>query len=67
MNQEQMQLIGDILGDIDRLIKRRTEELGEHHPDGPQPNDGDDKAGILGDLRKLRTKCGALRMSILQA
>jgi len=67
MNEEQMQLIGDILGDIDRLIKRRTEELGEHHPDGPQPDDSDDKGGILGDLRKLRTKCDALRTSILQA
>jgi len=30
MNQENMQLIGDILGDVDRMIKKRTEQLGWH-------------------------------------
>jgi hypothetical protein len=66
MNQENMQLIGDILGDVDRLIKKRTEQLGWHYPNGPQPEDGQDPTGILGDLRKLRTRCDALRTSILQ-
>lgn len=67
MNHEHMQLIGDILGTVDRLIKKRTEQLGWHHSDGPQPDDGQDLTGMLGDLRKLRTKCDALRTSILQA
>jgi hypothetical protein len=67
MNQEHMQLIGDILGDVDRLIKKRTEQLGWHYPNGPQPEDGQDQTGILGDLRKLRTKCEVLRASILQS
>jgi hypothetical protein len=66
MNQENMQLIGDILGDVDRMIKKRTEQLGWHYPNGPQPEDDQDQAGILGALRKLRTKCEALRTSILQ-
>jgi hypothetical protein len=66
MNQEHMQLIGDILGDVDRLIKKRTEQLGWHHPHGPQPEDSQDQTGILGDLRKLRTKCEVLRACILQ-
>jgi hypothetical protein len=63
MNEEQMQLIGDVLGDVDRLIKKRTEELGGHYP---QLEDSEDPTGILGALRKLRTKCDALRTSILQ-
>jgi hypothetical protein len=66
MNQEQMELMGDILGDIDRLIKKRTEQLGGHYPDGPQPEDNQDPTGMLGDLRKLRTKCTELRLRILQ-
>jgi hypothetical protein len=66
MNQEHMQLIGDILGDIDRLIKKQTERLGVRYPDGPQPEDSQDPTGMLGDLRKLRTKCVALRASIFQ-
>jgi hypothetical protein len=66
MNQEHMQLIGDILGDVDRLIKKRTEQLGWHHSVGPQPEDGQDQTGILGDLRKLRSKCDVLRTRILQ-
>lgn len=67
MNEEHMQLIGDVLGDVDRLIKKRTEELGGHYPDGPQPEDSQDQTGILGDLRKLRTKCEVLRAAILQS
>lgn len=61
-----MQMIGDILGDVDRLLKKRTEQLGGHYPDGPQPEDNQDPTGLLGDLRKLRTKCTALRASILR-
>jgi hypothetical protein len=65
MNEEHMQLVGDILGDVDRLIKKRTEQLGGQYPDGPQPEESQDQTGLLGDVRKLRTKCVALRASIL--